>query len=75
MSDKLKEEIKYYTEWLRFIIVGLMAICSSIYTLIINEVKTITALVFVILGTLLIFGTGIGIIFVNDKIRNKLKNL
>ncbi len=75
MSEKLKEEIKYSTEWLRFIFIVYMAICSSILSFITNEAITISRIIFVVLGIFFIFGLSIIVIYLDDKIRVKLKKL
>lgn len=75
MNEQLKEKIKFLTEWLRAIILLLLANISGEISLVIGTNKSPTNLVFIILGmfSILALLTFAGI--ASYKIDKNIKNL
>lgn len=75
MTDKIKEEIKYGTEWLRFSVLGIISITSGIFSQISIGPIAVGKIIFVILGLLFNCILLIFVVILHDLLLRKLKKL
>jgi hypothetical protein len=76
MNERVKEEIKYYTEWLRFLIVFVFSVGGfAVNVFFSTENKYTYKYVLVLSAIFLIFAAVVFIFKLNQKTHKKLKTL
>lgn len=73
--EKIKEEIKYFTEWLRFVVLAVVAVTSSMFSFIVAPMPAITKVPIIVLHVFCIFVFAIVIILLDTAIVSKFKKL
>lgn len=61
MNEQFKERVKYYTEWLRALLIIIITDFSGVISLMSKNVRNATESVFLIFGIFSIFALGIAI--------------
>lgn len=75
MDEQVKERIKYYTEWLRTLLIIILADISGTISLMTRVDKTPIELVFTIFGIFSIFILVIAIIWISYSIHKKIQKI